>query len=101
MFNDVGRKIMIWAKVLCWIYIIAGIIAFLLYGFQEDEWGIAFACLGGGFTFVVSAWFLYGFGQMVDDIHSLKQREVWKAYSVNADASSDASRSDYDDLPEL
>ena len=101
MFNNVGKKIMVWAKVLCWIYIIAGIIAFLSYGFGEEEWGIAFACLAGCFAFVVSAWFLFGFGQVVDDIHCLRQREREQAYSDDISDSKKAGSSSYDDLPDL
>ena len=95
MFNDVGKKIMVWAKVLCWIYIIAGIIAFFVYGIQEEEWGIAFACLLGGFAFVVSAWFLYGFGQLIDDVHEMRYSEKKTEESPIADNSA------YNDLPEI
>lgn len=102
MFNDVGKKIMVWAKVLCWIYIIAGIISFLLFGIQEEEWGIAFGCLLGGFAFVVSAWFLYGFGQMVDDIHSIRNSS--KQAEEHATAKKEpvaADNSVENDLPDI
>ena len=95
MFKDVGKNIMTWAKVLWWIYLIAGIILFLVYGPIEEEWGIAFACLAGGFGFIVSAWFLYGFGQLVDDIHSIERSTRQTAVSDNVEGSA------YEDLPEL
>ncbi len=92
MFNNVGKKIMLFAKIEFWISLIAGIIAFfVLIG---DAPGIAFACLGGGFAFIVTAWFIYAFGQLVDDVHSMK-------HSSPSVSNGGTGGHIYDDLPDL
>lgn len=73
MFNNVGKKLMVYAKVSFWIELIAGIIVGIVF-FAQDEPGIGFAAIGGGFATIVGSWVIYAFGQMVDDIHEMKDK---------------------------
>ena len=72
MYENVGKKIMMLAKVLGWIFLAAGVIAFIVLLAMEFSDGIAFASLAGGVLMYISSWFLYGFGQLVDDVRIIR-----------------------------
>lgn len=73
MYNCVGKKIQVLAQVLGWIYLITGIIGFFILVAQTEFWS-ALASLGGGILFYFLTWGLYGFGQLIDDTHAIRDR---------------------------
>lgn len=84
MFNNIGKKIMKFAKVMCWIVIILGVIASLVNAYEMARVNtilvgvvvlipsIALTVFLGWASFLV----LYGFGQLVDDTHEIKSAVV-------------------------
>ncbi len=71
MYSNVGKKIMILAMVFGGIFLAAGIIGFIaLLALKIPAW-LAFVALFSGIMTFMSSWLLYGFGQLVDDVHSL------------------------------
>ena len=94
MFTNIGRKIKVLAKVLCWIGIIGGIvsgisliivgakgtgIAMDYYGSTSVVGGAALIAVGVVLLIVlpllawVSSFLLYGFGEMVDSTSDIKR----------------------------
>ena len=87
MFEDVGKKIMMLAKVSFWVDIVGIAIVFfmvMLPAAQEYDsfWHevtynsrmvslFLLICVAAGFATWVMNWFLYGIGQLVDDVHSM------------------------------
>ena len=100
MYNNVGKKIQSIAQVIGWISLISGLFAWIIlitngydgwYGYEyitEDDY-IAWVALISGILGFMSSWFTYGFGQLVEDIHVLRNQQAQPTSSVN------------DDLPEL
>lgn len=77
MFNNMGRKIKVLAKILCWIGIIASAVFGFLFGTKDDETlsliiGIAIIIFGTLFSWIGS-FLLYGFGQLVENSDILVQ----------------------------
>ncbi len=80
MFSNIGGKIMAAAKVLCWLGIIASIIIGIVFFWAASEAyndGTLFAVFGvlvivlGSIMSWVGSFFLYGFGQLVENSDSL------------------------------
>ena len=74
MYNNIGRKIMVLAQVLGWILLIAGIILALICLTDSSSGNDLVGGIGlavGIFGFI-SSWFLYGFGQLVDDVRTIR-----------------------------
>ena len=77
MYNNVGKRIQIIAKVIGWLLLIGGLITWFMFCLnnsysRDDLWGwLAFAF---GIIGFVSSWFIYGFGQVVDDVHFLREK---------------------------
>ena len=74
MYNDIGKKIKILAQVLGWILLIVGVIFALIYLTDSNS---ANDFIGGiglvvGIVGFISSWFLYGFGQLVDDVRIIR-----------------------------
>ena len=74
MFNNIGIKIKILASVIFWIGIIVGAIGFIVmlaFGLVEEEElfiGLSFAVLlVVGFGSWIGSFFLYGFGQLIEN----------------------------------
>lgn len=84
MFNNIGKKIMKFAKVMCWIVIIGGIIVSAanayemarvntpLVGLAVLVPSLALSVFFGWASFLM----LYGFGQLVDDTHEIRSAVV-------------------------
>lgn len=84
MFDNIGRKIRMLAKVLMWI----GIIAFAIYGivmFTEEKVlaGFLIIVIGALYSWV-SSFVLYGFGQLVEnsDIEAEKNNNNAKSATL-------------------
>lgn len=74
MYKNVGKKIMVLAQVLGWILLIAGIISALISltdSTSRNDWIGGIGLAGGIFCFI-SSWFLYGFGQLIDDVRIIR-----------------------------
>ena len=74
MYNNIGGKIKGLAKVLGWLFLIGGIIAWLIFitnGKKYDD-GIGWGALVGCVLSFISTWFLYGFGQLVEDTEGIR-----------------------------
>lgn len=80
MFNNIGRKIKVTAKVFCWIGIICSVVGGLVMvagGFSQMRWGMAYvlpAVLGGiGIAVLgsllswVGSFMMVGFGELVEN----------------------------------
>lgn len=72
MFQNVGKKIMVYAQVLAWLSLIAGVITWV-YFLSEDEVEHAFTWLFVGVFAFLDSWFFYGFGQLVDDMSAVRK----------------------------
>ena len=81
MYDDVGRKIKVIAKVACW----GGIVFFVIIGFQAGslleeitgEFNIGIflgAAIGGSFLSWLLSLFLYGFGELIENTNSIARR---------------------------
>ena len=85
MYSEVGKKIMGLAKICGWICLIACVLTWLIlvtngyedwygdhvYITEDDVFGWA-ALIFGVLSFIAS-WPLYGFGQLIDDVHSMRK----------------------------
>lgn len=70
MYNNIGKKIKVLAKVCGWITLIGGFLIFfiLLGDYWIDEiWYIPFLALLG----FISSWPLYGFGDLIENVQKI------------------------------
>ena len=71
MFVDVGRKLRIWAKIICWIGILLSVLSGILCIRADDDYiliGIIIIIAGVAASWVTSL-VLYGFGEIVDNTY--------------------------------
>ena len=73
MFNNVGKKVMTLAKVLAVLDLIGSIVIGI--AFDEGFLGFIYGILIGVFA-AIMCWPLYGFGQIIDDVHSMRNGEI-------------------------
>ena len=76
MFDNIGAKIKMLAKVVCWIEIIGSIIAGIVVvanGHDLEALGVGIM-LGGSLFSWVGSLFIYGFGQLIEDNQALRQK---------------------------
>ena len=78
LYANIGAKIKNWA---IWIFIteaigsiLAGIVVFAQGGIEEGWWSI-FIILFGPIAAWVSSWLLYAFGQIVEDLRAIREKE--------------------------
>lgn len=86
MYNNVGKKIQILAKILGWLLLFGGAVAWLIlitngydsryYGhvYERDDDLLGWLCLVGGGIGFVSSWLVYGFGQIVEDVRTIREK---------------------------
>ena len=81
MFNNIGHKIQVLAKVLCWIGIICWVITglVLMAGGEFVRANSGAGVVAGIMTIIVGvlvswigSFLLYGFGQLVEDTHAIR-----------------------------
>ncbi len=75
MYENVGKKIQIIAIIGGILGAITGVILFFV--FFGDSFLIALLYLLGGGALFMGSWFVYGFGQVVDDISVLRDTAVY------------------------
>ncbi len=75
MFNNVGKKIKLLAKAICWIGIIVSIIAaIVMFIVSDGGWYVGFVFAGviilvvGPLLSWIGSFFMYGFGELIDKI---------------------------------
>lgn len=81
MYENVGDKIQVMARIIGIGLLTVGVIAFMiLLGLAGDNsaeiyttW--AFVALGIGVMGWISSWFMYAFGQLVDDVHAMREKQ--------------------------
>lgn len=69
MFEDIGAKIKIVSKVLCWVGIIAAVIAaFVMFSLDEEVGGLLFLLflIAGPLLSWINSLFVYGFGELIE-----------------------------------
>ena len=118
MYDNIGKKIQTIAKITGWaVIIICALVWFVLivngesekffdivndsiqvrsrYIFDTtDDW-IAWVTLLSGAIYYVTSWFIYGFGQLVEDVHAMRDQNA-------APAPQEGPASGfYNNLPEL
>lgn len=80
MYSNIGGKLRKLAEVLSvvgWISIVIGFVL-IISGFTSSSFGQGIALIIGlilaviGLLEIISTWPLYAFGQMVDDVHALR-----------------------------
>lgn len=79
MYDKIGKKICVLAKVIGVIGLLAVVVGLIwtiihlsdLYTYH-DVIGIPLGILGAGFVNFISSWIVYGFGQLVDDVHRIR-----------------------------
>lgn len=80
LYADIGGKIKNWAK---WVFIVESVsaivsgIVLLSEEYDNEAMGLLVIVLGP-FVAWVSSWLLYAFGQLVEDIHELRDMEKSK-----------------------
>lgn len=93
MFNHIGRKIQITAKVICWVGIVCSVVAGLVllgYGVTEIGWsmargltlvvgGVASALLGSLISWV-SSFLMIGFGILVEKAEEIADNTRTRTY---------------------
>ncbi|MBR3934300.1 MAG: hypothetical protein IKJ68_10400 [Clostridia bacterium] len=66
MFDNIGGKIKILAQVLCWLGVIASVICGFSIMVDSDDVGFLIVVIGPLVSWV-SSFFLYGFGQLIEN----------------------------------
>ena len=105
MFRNIGRKIKTLALVLFWISLASGVIASLIGGivrFIDGRVAMIFAGIGiiifgAAFSFLVSwigSFFMYGFGQLIDDTEINRQTNQQILRRLESGSASAASNPD-------
>ena len=77
MFENIGNKIMLLAKIIAWIGIIISIISgFVIMASQEQFFlGVITGGLGALCSWIGS-FMIYAFGQLVDDVSAIKEKTL-------------------------
>ena len=72
MFDNVGRKIQILAMISFWVCVIVSSITGILIWIQEGEllgfFKFLFVAVGGSFAGWISSLFVYGFGELIENV---------------------------------
>ena len=89
MYKNIGKKIQTLAKIFGWLLLIAGVVVCLVFliksgGVNSEyryakqlkrEYNIyAIISLVSGCMGYIFTWMLYGFGQLVDDVHIMREK---------------------------
>lgn len=82
MFKNIGRKIKMLAKVICWIGIIFSLIAgIILIAIGAQHWNGEVTVITGVIVLIlgpISSWLgsftLYGFGELIDSTQAIRNR---------------------------
>ena len=117
MFDNIGKKIMMFAKVTAFLGIAACVIGAIVLWMQASElsswdesktalntagWGLF---IGGSFGSCVGSFVMYAFGQLVDDTADIKRHllaiPLTDMSTSGATNASEPRPLDYSDLPKI
>ena len=79
LYENIGGKIKNWAQ---WIFIVETLFSIitglmLLYDCAlDDVWWILLIIICGPLVALVSTWILYAFGELVEDVHAIRNNDV-------------------------
>ena len=77
MFNQVGKKIMTWAKVLFWIILVSVVISIIGLAITSvDTLPMIIGLILLAIMLVPSFLVFYGIGQLVDDVHAIRTEGI-------------------------
>ena len=74
-YTNIGDKLQMLAKVCGVIGLVGaaiGVLLMLLSGFDDEAIAAGLVCIVSGIASLVSSWPLYAFGQLVNDVHSMR-----------------------------
>ena len=76
MYSDVGKKIMGLAIICGWICLICGALIWIIYLTDYSSYNntVGWIWLAVGVLTYISSWTVYGFGQLVDDVHAMRNQ---------------------------
>ncbi len=72
MYKNVGKTIKVISAVFGWLFFTVGAIMFLVFIPEDRTLEIAWASLGGAVVMLISSFVMYGFGQLIEDVHVLR-----------------------------
>lgn len=74
MYENIGKKIQMFAVINAACITIAGILAWIIMLFNDRQADnvLAWVCLVIAIGALSASWPLYGFGQLVEDVHELR-----------------------------
>ncbi len=75
MFENVGRKIKGFVKIIFWIEAIASVVAGIVYMATawDTQWIGLFIAAGGILVAWISSWMLYGYGEIIDKLIEIER----------------------------
>lgn len=77
MYKNIGNKICLLAKICGSVGVLAGafgLVRYMVYINKSLEAGISLLIILGGVLLLLSSWFIYTFGQITNDVHSVQAR---------------------------
>lgn len=89
MYKNIGAKIKVLAQVLGWLWLAVGIITWLVC-ISDEAAVVGWAILIVSVSLFLCSWPLYGFGQLVEDVHSMRTQ-----------SKDDTEQSDREELPDF
>ena len=95
MFNNVGKKIMILAKILCWVGMLGGAITGLVFCIVDDGYYIALGLpllFGSPILFWIGSWWLYSWGELCDNVSDMLYYSYMIANKTDSKDSSTPSK---------
>ncbi len=106
MFENIGSKIKTLAKIIFWIEVAGAVIGGIsVAGIDEEFILLAFLIwIAGPLLAWVSSWFVYGYGQLIensDTLVALKTDELSNGNTDKSQAAKSAEKSMIEELPEL
>ena len=75
MYKDIGKKIMKLAQVGSLVMNVLALIGTIAWA-VEGVFGGVLICAGISLLTTVASWPLYGFGQLVDDVHAMREQSA-------------------------
>lgn len=97
MNGNIGKNIKDLAQTCGWICLTAGILVAIALWVEGEGFGVGLIALVSGFVAFLGAFPLYGFGQLIDDVTTIRKNSESARSSVKGSNTS----IDFNDLPDL
>ena len=100
MFDNLGKKIMMFAKITCWVGMTASIIGgIILCAVMDYFWYIGLIVMFvAPLIFWACSLTIYGFGEMVDNVNRLKKHFCKKSNTATAQQTTNPKKQKLDAL---